>query len=115
MGDKNTVVLQSCTDVQSVECGLCSEVGVRSADDSSSVVSFKFEEEEIQIKEEEEPIALLSSIKDEIEVSPQTFYENIELLFVVLPFCLFAFTHKLTYNVNGNGLYIFRECVKCEG
>jgi hypothetical protein len=115
MTDTSTLVLQSCTDVHSVECGLCSEGGVQSADDSSSVVSFKIEEEEIHIKEEEEPIPLLSSIKDEPEVSPQTFHQYIRLLSVILPFCLPAFTHKSAHNVNGNGLYIFRECVKCEG
>jgi hypothetical protein len=115
MTDKNTLVLQSFTDVQSVECGLCSEGGVQSADDSSSVVSFKTEEEELQIKEEEEPIALLSSIKDEPEVSPQTFHQFIGLLSVILPFCLPVFTHKSAHNVNGNGLYIFRECVKYGG
>jgi hypothetical protein len=115
MTNKNTLVLQSCTDVQGVECGLCSEGGVQSADGSSSVVSFKIEEEEIETKVEEEPIALLSSIKDEPEVSPQTFHQYIILLSVILPFSLPAFTHKSAHNVNGNGLYIFRECVKCEG
>jgi hypothetical protein len=89
---------------------------VQSADDSSSVVSFKIEEEEIQIKEEEEPFAIsFSSIKDEPEVSPQTFHQCIGLLSVILPFCLPAFTHKSTHCVNGNGLYIFRHCDKCEG
>jgi hypothetical protein len=93
MTDKNTLVLQSCTDVQSVECGLCSEGGVQSADDSGSVVSFKIEEQEIQIKEEEDPLAITnSSIKDEPEVSPQTFYRYMGLLFVILPFYLPAFT-----------------------
>jgi hypothetical protein len=61
-------------------------------------------EEEIRVKEEEEPIALLSSIKDEPEVSPQTFNQYLGLLSVILPFCL-----------PGNDLYIFRQCVKCEG
>jgi hypothetical protein len=71
---KNTLMLQSCTDAQSVEYGLCNEGGLQSADDSSSVVSFKIEEEEIQIKEEDEPIAVLfPSVKDKPEVSPQTF------------------------------------------
>jgi hypothetical protein len=89
---------------------------VQSADDSSSVVSFKIEEEEIQIKEEEDPLAIpISSIKDEPEVSPQTFHQYIGLLSVMLPFCLPAFTHISAHNVNGNGLYIFRECVKCDG
>jgi hypothetical protein len=113
MADKNTLVLQSCTDVQSVECGLCSEGGVQSADGSSSVVSFKIEEEdiqikgeeeeiqikdeeeEIQIKQEEDPFAIrISSVKDEPEVSPQTFNQYIGLLSVILPVCLPAFTHK---------------------
>jgi hypothetical protein len=81
---RNTLVLQSCTEAQSVECGLSSEGGVQSADDSSSVVSFKIEEEEIQIKEEEEPIAIsFSSIKDEPEVRPQTFHQYIGLLSVI--------------------------------
>jgi hypothetical protein len=66
---------------------LCSEGGEQSAD-SSSVVSFKIEEDEIQIKEEEEPIALLSTIKDEPEVSPQIFHQYIGLLSVILPFSL---------------------------
>jgi hypothetical protein len=74
MTDKNTLVLQSSTDVQSVEDGLCSEGGVQSADDSKSVISFKIEEEEIQIKEEEEPIAISFPSKDAPEVSPQTFH-----------------------------------------
>jgi hypothetical protein len=91
MADKNTLVLQSCTDAQSVECGLYSEGGVQSADDSSSVVSFKIEEEEIQIKEEEEPIAIeFPSIKVESEVSPQTFYPYIILPSVILPAFLSA-------------------------
>jgi hypothetical protein len=79
---------------------------VQSADVGSSVVSFKIEEEELQIKEEEEPIALLSSIKDEPEVSPQTFHQYIELLSVILPLsaCLPFHINKLTV-VNGNGLY----------
>jgi hypothetical protein len=88
---------------------------VQSAD-SSSVVSFKIEEEEMNIKEEEDPLAIpISSIKDEPEVSPQTFHQYIELLSVILLFCLPSFTHKSAHNVNGNGLYIFGESVKCEG
>jgi hypothetical protein len=96
---------------------------VQSADDRSSVVSFKIQEEEIQIKDEEEEIQIkqeednlaipISSIIDEPEVSPQTFHQYIGLLSVILPFCLPAFTHKSAHN--GNGLYIFRECVNCEG
>jgi hypothetical protein len=68
---------------------------VQSADDSSSVVGFKIEEEEIQIKEEEDPLAIpICSIKDEPEVSPQTFHQYIGSLSVILPFCLPAFTSK---------------------
>jgi hypothetical protein len=62
--------------------------------DVSNAVSSVTGEEEIQIKEEGEPIALLSSIKDEPEVSPQTFHQYIGLLSVLLPFSLPAFTHK---------------------
>jgi hypothetical protein len=95
MADNKTLVLQGCTDAQSVEYGLCSEGGVQSTDDSSSVVSFKIEEEEIQIKEEEEPNdTLFPSISDEPEVSPQTFHQYIGLLSVIVPFSLPAFTHK---------------------
>jgi hypothetical protein len=76
MADKNTLLLQSCADAQSEEYDLYSEGGEQSADGSSSVVSFKIEEEEIQIKEEEEPIAVsFPSIKDEPEVSPKTFHQ----------------------------------------
>jgi hypothetical protein len=46
---------------------------VQSAD-GSNAVSIVTGEGQIWIKEEEEPIALLSSIKDEPEVSPQTFH-----------------------------------------
>jgi hypothetical protein len=89
---------------------------VQSADDSSSVVSFKIEEEEILIKEEEEPIAIsFPLIKDEPEVSPQTFHQHVGVLCVILPFSLPAFTHKSAHCVNGNVLYIFRHCDKSEG
>jgi hypothetical protein len=95
MNDKNTLVLQSPTDAQSVEYGLYSEGGVQSSDDSSSVINIKIEEEEIQIKEEDELISKsFPSIKDEPEVSPQTFHLYIALLIVIMPFCLPAFTHK---------------------
>ena len=48
---------------------------MRSSDDSNEVISVKIEREEICIKEEVEPIAIsCSSIKDEREVSPQTFH-----------------------------------------
>jgi hypothetical protein len=87
MNDKNTLVLQSSTDAQSVEYGFCSEGGVQYSDDSSAVIRIKVEEEEIRIKEEDEPIAIFS------EVSPQTFHQYIGLS-VIMPFCLPAFPHK---------------------
>ena len=75
MNDENTLVLQSCTDAPRVEHGLCNETSVRSSDDSIEVINIKIEGEEIHIKEEDEPIAIsFSSIKDEPEVSPQTFH-----------------------------------------
>ena len=75
MTDKNTLVLQSCTDAPRVEHGLYSETNEWSSDDSNEGMSIKIEEEEICIKEEDEPIAMsFSSIKDESEVSPQTFH-----------------------------------------
>jgi hypothetical protein len=108
--NNNHLVLQSSTDAQSVEDGLCSEGGVQSADDSSSVNSFKIEEDEIQIKEKEEPIDIsFPSIKDEPQVSPQTFHQYIALLSVILPLCLPAFTHQSAHC----GRY--GNCVKCEG
>jgi hypothetical protein len=98
------------------EHSLCNQTAVQSADGSNAVCSVTTEEEQIQTKEEEAPFAIpISSIKDEPEVSPQTFHQYIGLLSVILPFCLPAFTHKSAHNVNGNGLYIFRESVKCEG
>ena len=73
MTDKNTLVLQSCTDVPGVEHGLCSDTSVQSSGDGNEVMSIKIEGEEIHIKEEDEPIAIsFSSVKDETEVSPQT-------------------------------------------
>ena len=112
MSDKNTLLLQSSTDGQSVECGSCSEGGEEYCDDSSAVMSIKIEEEEIQIKEEDEPIAkAFPPIKDAPEVSPQTFHQYIGLLSVIMSFCLPAFPHKSAHCVIWK-LYIFRECVK---
>jgi hypothetical protein len=108
-------VLQNCTVRLTAEHGLCNQTTVQSADGSNAVRVITTGEEQIRIKEEEQPIALLSSIKDEPEVSPQTFHQYIGLLSVIFPFCLPAFTHKSAHSVNGNGLYIFRESVKCEG
>ena len=111
MYDKNTVLLQSYTDVQSVECGSSSEGGEEYCDDSSEggeeycgdskgEMSIKIEEEEMQIKEEEEPIAIaFPPIKDEPEVSPQTFHQYIGLLSVIMSFCLPAFPHKSAHCV----------------
>ena len=90
MTDKNMLVLQSRTDALRVENGLCSETSVRSSDDSKELISIKIEEEEIHIKEEVEPIAVsCSSIKEEPEVSPQTFHRYLRLPSIIMPFvCL---------------------------
>jgi len=82
MTDKYTLVLQSCTVALRVESGSlrvenvsCSETSVQSSDDSNEVITIKIVGEAVHIKEEVEPIALsFSSIKDEPEVSPQTFH-----------------------------------------
>ena len=48
---------------------------MRSSDDSIEVISINIEGEEIHIKEEVEPIAVsCSSMKEEPEVSTQTFH-----------------------------------------
>jgi len=74
MTDKNMLVLQSCRDALRVEHGLHSFTNVHSSGDGSEV-SINIEVEEIHIKEEDKPIAIsFSSIKDEPEVSPQTFH-----------------------------------------
>ena len=104
---KNTFVFQSCTDALTVEHGLCSEKSVRSCDDSNGVISMKIEGEEIRIKNEEEPIAISSSsVKDEPEVSPQTFHWYLELLSVIMLYCL-PFHIKHFSVVNGNDLCIY--------
>lgn len=75
MTDKNILVLQSCTYALRAVHGLCSDTSVQSSDDGNEVISIIIEGEEIHIKEEDEPIALLfSSIKYEPEVSPRTFH-----------------------------------------
>jgi hypothetical protein len=99
------LVLQNCTVRLTAEHGLCNQTAVQSADGSNAVSSVTGEED-IRIKEVEEPFALLFSIEDEPEVSPQTFHQYIGLLSVMLPFCLPAFTHKSAHNVNVNCLYI---------
>ena len=76
MADKNILVLQSCTVALSAEHGLCSETSVQSSDDSNEGITIEIVEEAVCIKEEYEPIASsFSSIKDEPEVSPQTFHQ----------------------------------------
>ena len=91
MTDKNTLVLQSGTDAPRVEHGLCSEPSVWSSDDSIEVISINIEGEEICIKEEVEPIAVTSSIKDEPEVSTQTFLQYLRLPPVIMPFVCLPF------------------------
>ena len=94
MTDKNTLFLQSCTDVPGVEHGLCSDTSVQSSGDGNEVMSIKIEGDEIHIKEEDEPISTsFSSVKDEPEVSPQTFHQYLELPSVIVTFCLSAFPH----------------------
>ena len=109
--DKNTLVLQSFTDAPRVEHGLCSETSVPSSDDSIEVISTNIEGEGIHIKEEDEPIAIsFSSIKDEPEVSPQTFLRYLGLPSVIMPFVCLPFHINQLHMVNGNGLYIFTVC-----
>ena len=75
MTDNGTLVLQSCTVALRAEHGSCCETSVQSSDDSNEVTTIKIVGEAVHIKEEVEPIALsFSSIKDEPEVSPQTFH-----------------------------------------
>jgi len=93
--DKNTLVLQSCTVALSVQRGLCSEKSVPSSGDGNEVITLKIVGEVVRIKEEDDPIAIsFSSIKDEPEVSPQTFHQYLVLPSVIVPFCLSAFPHK---------------------
>ena len=58
MTDKNTLVLQSCTDAPRVEHGLCIATSVQSSGDGNEIMSIKIEDEEIHIKEEDEPIVM---------------------------------------------------------
>jgi len=74
--DNGTLVLQSCTVALRTEHGLCSKTFVPSSDDCNEVITIKIVGEAVHIKEEVEPIALsFSSIKEEPEVSPQTFHQ----------------------------------------
>jgi hypothetical protein len=82
-------VLQSCTVALRAEHVLCSETSVQSSDDNNEVITIKIVGEVVHIKEEDEPIAIsFSSIKDEPEVSPQTFHQDLVLPSVIMPFCL---------------------------
>jgi len=95
MTDKNTLVLQSCTVALSVEHGLCSKTIVPSSGDGNEVITLKIVGEVVRIKEEDDPIAIsFSSVKDEPEVSPQTFHHYLGLPSAIVPFCLSAFPHK---------------------
>jgi hypothetical protein len=95
MTDTNMLVLQSCTVALSVERGLCSEKSVSSSNDGNEVITLKIVGEVVRIKEEVDPIAILvSSIKDEPEVSPQTFHHYLGLPSVIVPFCLSVFPHN---------------------
>jgi hypothetical protein len=64
----------------------------------------------VRIKEEDEPIAIsFSSIKEEPEVSPQTFHQYLGLPFVIVPFCLSAFPRKSApYGEWEWSVYIYR-------
>jgi len=95
MTDKNALVLQSCTVARSVERGLCSETIMPSSGDGNEVITLKTVGEVVRIKEEDDPIAIsFSSIKDEPEVSPQTFHQYLLLPSVIVLFCLSVFPHK---------------------
>jgi len=116
MTDKNTLILQSCTDAPRVEHGLCSEARFQSSDDSIEAISINIEGEEIHLKEEVDPIAIsFSSIKHEPQVSPQTFHRYLGLPFVIMPFVCLPYHLNQLPVVNGNGLYIFTVCVKYKG
>jgi len=112
MNDRNSLVLQRCTDTPRVEHDLCSERSVQSCDDSNESMSIKIEGEEIHIKEEDKPIAIpFSSINDEPEVSPQTFYQYLRLLSVIMLFCLSAFPCKpATYGEWKWSVHIYSVC-----
>jgi hypothetical protein len=106
MTDKNMFVSQSCTDAPGVEHGFPSDTSVRSSDDNG-VMSIKVEEEEIRVKEEDEPIAVsFSSMNEEPEVSPQTFHRYLLLPSVIMPFVCLPFHISRLPMANGNGLYI---------
>jgi hypothetical protein len=80
------------------------------SDDSNEIVGTKILGEVVHIKEEVEPIAIpFSSIKEEPEVSPQTFQQYLGLPSVIVPFCLSAFPHKsVPYGEWKWSVYIYR-------
>ena len=89
MTDNGTLILQSCKVGLRVEHGLCGEPSVQSSGDSNEVIAIKIVGEAVLIKEEVEPIALsFSSIKDEPEVSPQTFHQYLRSPSVIMVVCL---------------------------
>jgi hypothetical protein len=95
MTDTNMLVLQSCTVALSDERGLCSETSMPSSSAGNDVITLKIVGEVVRIKEEVDPIAIsFNSIKDEPEVSPQTFQHYLGLPCVIVSFCLSAFPHK---------------------
>ena len=109
MTDKNMLVLQRCTVALSGERGFCSETSVPSSGVGNEVITLKIVGEVVRIKEEDDPIAMsFSSIKDEPEVSPQTFHHYLGLPSVIVAFCLPFHINKFPV-VNGNILYIFTE------
>ena len=76
MTDKNTLVLQRCTDARRVDQGFCIDTCMQSSGDDNEVISIKIKGEEIHVKAEDEPIFMsFSSINDEPEVSQQTFHQ----------------------------------------
>jgi predicted ATP-dependent serine protease len=110
--DKNTFVLQSCTDALRVEHGLCSETSIWNSVDSNEGISKSIEREEVHIKEEHVAIARsFSSIEDRSEVSPQTFHRYLGLPSVFMLFCLSAFPHKSSPCDEWKwSVYIYRVC-----
>jgi hypothetical protein len=89
MADNVMLVLQTCTVAQRAEHGLCSKTSVHSSDDSNEIFTTKIVGDLVCIKEEDEPIAIsFSSIKEEPEVSPQTFHQYLGLQSVIMSFCL---------------------------
>ena len=86
---------------------------MQSCDDSNEVISIKIEEQqEVHIKEEDGPIAILvSSIKDEPVVSPPTFHWYLRLRSVIVLFSLTAFPHKSAPYCEWKwSVYIYRVC-----